>query len=62
MSKTATRRRLSMREFIRRNRDAITEAIRQQVPNSTLNDDDRRKWVLLDESWYDRARREGVRV
>jgi len=53
-----------MREFIRRNREAITAYIlrvnpREQLP---LNDGEREMWVLNDAGLYQWARSEGVKI
>lgn len=64
------RRSLSMREFIRQNRAELDVAIlralnygREQYPAEVrLNDDDRRQWILNEESLYRWARSEGVRI
>lgn len=55
--------RKSIREFIKENRAELDACIRQVVPNiTTLNDEERRQWVLNDEGLYMWARREGVRI
>lgn len=57
------RRAKSFREFIRENRAGLDEAIRRACPNvGSLNDEDRRQWVLNDEGLYRWARAEGVRI
>lgn len=67
---------MRMRQFIEQNRDAIDQAIngtlyrydgnggRGTVPSPppSRNDDERRQWVLNDESLYRWARSEGVRI
>lgn len=54
---------MSMRDFIRQNREALDAAIRGACPNvGSLNDDDRREWIANDEGLYQWARSEGVRV
>ncbi len=56
-------KRKSIREWIRENRAELDGYIRRVCPNiGTLNDDDRRQWVLNDEGLYCWARSEGVRV
>jgi len=53
---------MTMREFIRANRSDIDKAIRSQVDNSRINDEERRIWILNDEGLYNWARSEGVRI
>ena len=49
-----------MREFIRRNREAIDQHIRSVCSNCRLNDKERELWILNDESLHAWARSEGV--
>lgn len=52
-----------MSRFIRENRAEIDAYIRSVTHRDTrLNDEDRRQWILNDETLYLWARREGVRV
>ena len=51
-----------MRAFIRENRAEVDAAIHRVVPGITLNDEDRRQWILNDEGLYNWARSEGVRI
>jgi len=53
---------MTMRDFIRENRDALDEAIRRVCPNCRLNDAERREWIANDEGLYRWARSEGVRI
>lgn len=53
---------MTLREFIRENRQVLDECIRQVVPNARLNNEERRLWILNDESLYNWARSEGVRI
>lgn len=55
---------MSKREFIRNNRKAIDEVIREVVANPDLkiNDREREMWLLNDEGLYSWARQEGVRI
>ena len=54
---------MTMREFIKRNRQFIDEAIKRACPNNPhFNDEERRLWILNDEGLYNWARSEGVRV
>ena len=44
---------MSLRDFIRANREDIDRAIERVCPNQgRLNDEDRRLWVLNDEGLY----------
>jgi hypothetical protein len=55
--------RQSLTEFIRANRAELDGAIKRAVPNiGSLNDSDRKDWVLNDEGLYNWARSEGVKV
>lgn len=52
----------SLREFVKRHRSEISEVIRALCPNvGSLNDEDRRQWVMNDEGLYRWARSWGVR-
>lgn len=53
---------MTMREFIKTNRAEIDKAIKKRLPDYRLNDQDRRDWIMNDESLYSWARSEGVRV
>ena len=54
---------MSMREFIKTNRQKLDMILRQKCPNiGTINDADRRQWIENDEGLYLWAKREGVRV
>jgi hypothetical protein len=54
---------MSLRDFIRANRTALDECIRRACPNiGSLNDNERRLWIVNDEGLYRWARSEGVRV
>ena len=55
---------MTMREFIKQNREEIDRCI-HSVPGMEgyrLNDKDRRDWIANDEGLYIWARREGVKV
>jgi len=54
----------SMRQFIRENREALTQAIRRATGDQTyrINDEERRLWILNDEGLYWWAKREGVKI
>ena len=53
------RMRMSLRAWIRQNREMIDTCIKRQVPQAKLNDDERRLWVLNDEGLYQAARQDG---
>ena len=59
---------MTMREFIKTNRDELDDAIkllgsyRFIVPNARLNDNERENWIMNDEGLYEWARIEGVRI
>ena len=53
---------MSMREFIKQNRVELDECIHRVVPGYSLNDADRREWIMNDEGLYSWARSEGVRL
>jgi hypothetical protein len=53
---------MSIREFIRKNREELDRCIRSVCDNCRLNDEERRLWILNDEGLYQWARSEGVRI
>ena len=53
---------MTMREFIKTNKDEIDQAIRRVCDNCKLNDGERREWIANDEGLYLWARSEGVRI
>jgi hypothetical protein len=54
---------VTLRAFLRENRAELDAAITRACPNvGTLNDNERRLWVLNDEGLYLWARSEGVRI
>jgi len=53
---------MTMREFIKQNKDDLDQAIRRACSNCRLNDTERRMWILNDEGLYRWARSEGVRI
>lgn len=54
---------MTIKNFIRQNRQEIDEIIIQKCPNvRSLNDKDRQQWILNDEGLYSWARNEGVRA
>jgi succinate dehydrogenase flavin-adding protein (antitoxin of CptAB toxin-antitoxin module) len=54
----------TMRSFIKNNRQELDLCIRRFLddPKYKLNDEERRKWILNDESLYNWARSEGVKI
>lgn len=62
---------MSIRQFIKDNRkeldQAITNALTRYDPpgfrrDISINDEERRQWILNDEGLYNWARREGVQI
>lgn len=53
---------MTLREFIKQNREELDSCIRSVVPDEKLNYENRRLWILNDEGLYNWARREGVRI
>ena len=55
---------MSIREFIRTNRQAIDAHIRAVLkrPNRPINDADREEWIMNDEGLYRWALSEGVNL
>jgi hypothetical protein len=54
---------MTIRDFIRENREALEAAIRRACPNvGKLTMEDIRQWVANDEGLYLWARSEGVKV
>jgi hypothetical protein len=58
-----SKRKISIKTFIRNHRADIDSTIRSICPNvGSLNDSDREDWVLNDEGLYNWARSEGVDI
>lgn len=54
---------MSLRTFLQQNRAEIDAAIRRACPNlKSINDEDRRQWLLNDEGLYRWARSSGVNL
>jgi hypothetical protein len=55
---------MTLRHFIRENRELLDACIKSTLGNFTLslNDQDRREWILNQEDLYNWARRAGVRI
>jgi len=53
---------MTIKEFIKQNREELDRCIRLVVPDCRIDDDERRLWILNDEDLYNWARSEGVRI
>lgn len=53
---------MTLKEFIRKNKEEIDQCICAAVPGTGLSNDERRLWVLNDEDLYKWARSEGVKI
>ncbi len=53
---------MQLRQFIKENRKELDEAIKRVVPDTRLNDEERRLWILNDEGLYNWARSSGCRI
>jgi hypothetical protein len=53
---------MTLRQFVRENREEITRHIRAAGIRVPLNDEDRGQWIANDESLYLWAKSEGVEV
>ena len=53
---------MTMRDFIKENREELDECIKRVCPNCRMNNEERRLWILNDEGLYNWARSEGVRI
>ena len=54
---------MSMREFLKENREKIDDYIRSQCPNvGKLTNDARREWIANDERLYWFAKHAGVKI
>ena len=53
---------MTLRNFIKENKEELDACIKTVCSNCKLNNDERRLWILNDESLYLWARREGVRI
>ena len=51
---------MTLRDFIKQNREELDKAIHNVVPNVRLNNEERRQWIMNDEGLYRWARSEGV--
>ena len=53
---------MTLREFIKENREEIDIAIRNKLPGARIDDRERKLWVLNDEGLYHWAKESGVRI
>ena len=53
---------MTLKDFIKENRTELDQCIKSQCPDQQINDRERRLWILNDESLYNWARSEGVKI
>ena len=53
---------MTMRKFIKTNRDELDDAIRFILPNARLNDSERENWIMNNAELYGWALIEGVQI
>jgi len=53
---------MTMKNFIKENREELDKCIKRVCPNCRMNNEERRLWILNDEGLYNWARSEGVRI
>lgn len=54
---------MNLKEFITENRKEIDEFIRRQtVPKLSIDDEERRLWILNNEALYHWAKSQGVKI
>jgi len=53
---------MTLKQFIKENREEIDRAIQSAVPGAPKNDHERRLWVLNDYGLYSWAKSEGVPI
>ena len=53
---------MTLKEFMKQNREELDSCIHRIVPDVRLNDAERRLWILNDEGLYRWARKEGVNI
>lgn len=53
---------MTLRDYIRRNRETIDAVAHSSGYRGRLNDDDRRDWIMNEEGLYRDARRSGCRI
>lgn len=49
-------------DFVKNNREKIDSYILKQVPNASIDDEERESWVLNDEYLYNLAKSEGYEI
>ena len=53
---------MTLANFIKENRQELDSCIKNVVPGASLNDSERRLWILNDEGLYNWARSSGVKI
>ena len=53
---------MTLKDFIKENKELIDSSIKRVCPNCQLNDKERRLWIINDEGLYLWARQEGVKI
>ena len=53
---------MTLRQFIKENKEELTECIKRVVPNCRINNEEIRLWILNDEGLYRWARSQGVKI
>jgi hypothetical protein len=53
---------MTLATFIKENKVEIDAIIKKQAPNATINNEERRLWILNYEYLYNWARRCGVKI
>lgn len=55
---------MTLKDFIKENKEELDVCIRRALGGrkNTINNEDRRQWILNEETLYNWARREGVRI
>jgi len=53
---------MTLKQFIRDNREELTAAILRACPNARVDDEERRLWILNDEGLYRWARAAGCKI
>jgi hypothetical protein len=54
--------RKSLTAFISEHKEELDTCIKRVCPNTSLNNEERRLWILNDEGLYNWAKSEGVRI
>ena len=53
---------MTLANFIKENKQELDSCIKNVVPGASLNDSERRLWILNDEGLYNWARSSGVKI